>query len=290
MSFTLESSDLLVQIAPKGAELTSITSKSDNTQYLWQADPGVWGRHAPILFPIVGRLKDNQYFYEDKAYSLNQHGFARDQVFSLLQHTESTLWLEASATPDTLPQYPFYFNLRIGYTLEGSTIRVTYQVGNLGNKKMPFSIGAHPGFCCPLVPGDELTDYVVEFDQVETADTHLLDDKGLFDGRTRPCLQQSNRIPITPDLFNDDALVFHGLKSSTARLLSLKSGRYVEMSIEGYPYLGIWAQPGASYVCIEPWHGLADVSDASGDIFEKKGIRTLDPNRAFECSYTITCQ
>ena len=290
MPITLESSDLLVQIAPKGAELTSILSKSDDTQYLWQADPAVWGRHAPILFPVVGRLKENQYTYGGKTYSLNQHGFARDQEFEIRRQGEGSVWLDAHANPDTLPKYPFYYRLGIGYELTGSTIHVTYEVSNLGDKVMPFSIGAHPGFCCPLVPGDELTDYVVEFDQVETADTHLLDEKGLFDGRTRPCLQNSNRIPITPDLFNDDALVFHHLNSSTARLLSLKSGRYVEMSIEGYPYLGIWAQPGAPYVCIEPWHGLADLSDTSGDIFEKKGIRTVEPNKHFSCSYTITCQ
>ena len=290
MSIVLESSSLLVHIAPKGAELTSILGKADQTEYLWQADPAVWGRHAPILFPVVGRLKDNQYFYEGKAYPMNQHGFARDQVFSILQQNDTTVWLEASATPETLPIYPFYFNLRVGYHLEGSTLQVSYQVGNLANKVMPFSIGAHPGFSCPITPGEELTDYVVEFDQEETAATHLLDEKGLFDGRTRPCLEGSKRIPITKDLFNDDALVFHHLKSSTAKLLSTKSGRYVEMRMEGFPYLGIWAQPGAPYVCIEPWHGHADWADTSGDIFEKKGIRTLAPNRAFECSYTITCQ
>ena len=290
MSIVLESPSLLVRIAPKGAELTSILSKSDHTEYLWQADPEVWGRHAPILFPIVGRLKDNQYFYEGKAYPMNQHGFARDEIFEVIRQEDKSVWLETVASEETQSIYPFNFRLRVGYQVEGSVINVFYQVSNLGNKVMPFSIGAHPGFTCPLTAEEELTDYVVEFDQEENADTHLLDDKGLFDGRTRPCLEGSNRIPITKDLFNDDALVFHGLTSSTARLLSTKSGRYVEMSIKGYPYLGIWAQPGAPYVCIEPWHGLADLSDASGNIFEKKGIRTLGANKAFECSYTITCQ
>ncbi|MEM9721461.1 MAG: aldose 1-epimerase family protein [Bacteroidota bacterium] len=290
MQILLENESLLIQFSSKGAELTSIKSQIDGVEYLWKADPNIWGRHAPLLFPIVGRLKENQYQYKGDTYGMNQHGFVRDQDFQVIQQTPQSIWFELNANDFTLAQYPFHFRLRVGYELEEATLRVVYEVANLGNGLMPFSIGAHPGFSCPMVAGEVLEDYVIEFDQEEQADTHLLNDKGLFDGRTRPCLAGNRRIPITSTLFLDDALVFHHLNSSSAKLLSLRSGRYVEVSIKGFPFLGIWAKPGAPYVCIEPWHGLADLAETSGDIFEKKGIYTLNANRTFSCDYTISCR
>jgi len=289
MNITLENESLLVKVKGTGAELSSVKSKQDLTEYIWQADPQYWKRHAPVLFPIVGRLKNNQYYYKDKTYNLNQHGFARDLPFELISQSATTATLSLHANPHTRDKYPFEFRLIISYQLNQHRLQVSYQVENIDTKVLPFSIGAHPGFSCPISGQDRLEDYMIEFEQPEESDTHLLQD-GLFDYRTQPYLQQQQSFPITPHTFDHDALVFHDLKSRYVRLLSQQSGRYVQVSIERFPYLGIWAKPGAPFVCIEPWHGLADYVDSQGDLFAKKGMLTLSPGKHFNSSYEITFQ
>ncbi len=289
MNITLENESLLVKIKESGAELSSVKNKEDLTEYIWQADPEYWKRHAPVLFPIVGRLKDNQYTYEGKTYNLSQHGFARDLPFNMISQSTVTATLSLQANPQTRDQYPFEFRLTISYQLIQNHLQVSYQVENLDTKVMPFTIGAHPGFSCPIDPADKLEEHVIEFEQPEESHTHLLQD-GLFDYRTQPYLQDQQSFPITPHTFDHDALVFHDLKSKHVRLLSQQSGRYVQVSIEGFPYLGIWAKPGAPFICIEPWHGLADYVDSNGDLFAKKGMLTLSPGKYFNSSYQITFQ
>jgi len=287
MNITLENESLLVTINPTGAELSSVVNRSDQIEYMWQADPQVWKRHAPVLFPIVGRLKDNQYKLEGHTYQMNQHGFARDQAFNILSKSTQACTFELIANEDTKAIYPFEFTLQIGYELNENQLTVSYLVINNNTQEMPFSIGAHPGFRCPLVPGEQLTDYVVEFELPEQAETHLLK-AGLFDHSTRPVLNNEQQIAITPHTFDDDALVFHHLQSSFVSLKSIVSGRNVTVGIKGFPYLGIWAQPGAAFVCIEPWLGLADYVDSTGNLIEKKGIHILSPDESFGRAYNIT--
>lgn len=287
MQVRLDNATLSLVIETKGAELISAVRKSDQTEYMWQAFPEIWGRHAPILFPIVGRLKDNQYTYEGQTYQMGQHGFARDKEFDIVSQSEDTIVLRLSDDDQTRQMYPFSFALDISYHLAGEHVEITYLVHNPNDKALPFSIGAHPGFSCPLVPDEILEDYVIEFEKEETASIHLLDN-GLFSGAEEPYLNNSRHIPVTKNVFDRDALVFHELKSSYVRLLSQKSDRYVEISLSGFPYLGLWAKPGAPYVCLEPWQGLADYTDASGELTEKAGIHLLRSGQTYSIQYSIT--
>ncbi|MEO1448958.1 MAG: aldose 1-epimerase family protein [Bacteroidota bacterium] len=286
MTQTLQNDLLQIHVKPKGAELAHVIDQQDQTEYMWEGDPSVWGRHAPVLFPIVGRLKDNQYMVGTESYRLTQHGFARDRTFTRIEQTESQLRFRLTNDPETEALYPFSFELEIGYHLDGRALTVSYAVRNSGEATLPFSLGAHPGFKCPLLPDESLTDYEVVFAQPETLARHLLEG-GLYNRETESVLVNQDRIGITPTLFDQDALVFHQPKSEWVALRSRKSGRGVELSLEGWPYLGIWAKPGAPFVCLEPWQGVADYTDASGHLSEKLGMMFLAPGATHTAAYTL---
>lgn len=256
-------------------------------EFIWQADPQVWPRHAPVLFPIVGKLQDNSYSYQGQTYQLPQHGFARDEVFELVEEEANRLTFELRDSPATRRAYPFAFRLRISYELEGNTVTVRYGVRNPGDEELLFSIGGHPGFNCPLLPGELFTDYFLEFEQPETLERFLVED-GLLTGETEKVMENKRVLPLRDDLFAKDALV---LKSFASGRLTLKSNRHphqVEVSYEGFPYLGIWSKPvGASFLCIEPWYGIASTIGSSTDLTQKEGIIGLPPGEEFSCSYTI---
>ncbi len=277
---------LTVSIAERGAELSSVIRKSDQTQYMWQADPAYWKRHAPVLFPIVGRLKDNQYTYHEKVYQMSQHGLARDLPFEVISHTTDRLSFRLQEQELTREKYPFAFTFDMHYVLDGNALEVIYEVHNPNEDILPFSIGAHPAFSCPIVPEESLTDYEVRFEQAETADRQLLNE-GLFDGRTAPFLTNSDRFDITEHVFDEDALVFLELTSSYVELRSKVSDRRVRVTLDDWPYLGVWAKPGAPFVCLEPWQGLADQTSASGDLTEKAGMILLLPGQTHRCSYEV---
>jgi galactose mutarotase-like enzyme len=174
----------------------------------------------------------------------------------------------------------------VSYGLIKNKLICEYKVTNFGTENMPFSIGAHPGFNCPIVPGEKLEDYKLIFDQKENLPRLLLEN-GLFTGETEPFLQNENELTLHSDLFNKDAIVIENFKSKSLSLVSQKSNHSLKVTIEGFPYLGIWAKPGAKFVCIEPWFGLADSTSSTGDIENKKGIILLEPKKEFSCSFSM---
>ncbi|MEM9984079.1 MAG: aldose 1-epimerase family protein [Bacteroidota bacterium] len=283
----LSNSHLFLAVHLKGAELASVIRQSDQTEYLWQADPTYWGRHAPVLFPIVGRLKDDTYHAQGKSFSMKQHGLARNQMFVLSDSGDHHLQFTLESNKDTMAQYPYPFKLHITYTLRGNEVEVAYRVENLGMEPMPFSIGAHPAFNCPLTPGESFTDYYLQFEQQENCPRHLLKD-GLYTGETEPLLADQDVIPLTEELFAKDALVLHQPESRWVALKAKQSERAVRISLTGFPYLGLWTKPGAPFVCLEPWQGLADYENHNGDIKEKAGIIILMPGQTHRASYTMT--
>lgn len=286
---TLQNDSLKLVVNLRGAELASVRDRQDDTEYIWQADPSFWGRHAPVLFPIVGRLKDDHFQHQGQAYHLTQHGFARDLPFAPQTAPEGSLKYRLLATPETRQRYPFDFQLDIIYTLEGRDLTVAYEVSNLGAEPIPFSIGAHPAFRCPLVAGESFEDYDFVLAQAETVDRHLLAG-GLYTGEVERVLHQSELLPLHPALFQRDALVFHDLTSQWVALRSRKSGREVRMYIEGFPYFGLWTKPDAPFICLEPWQGLADYRDASGHLSDKVGIILLMPGQTHQASYRVSFQ
>ena len=289
MIHTLRNAEFEVKVKAKGAEVCSFRRLSDNTEYIWQGDASIWPRHAPVLFPIVGRLPEHKYLLNGKSYHLPQHGFARDMIFSPVKTDDDTLSLELHWSDITLPHYPFHFRLLISYALDGNTLQADYKVMNLDDQEMPFSIGAHPGFNCPLNPEKSYEDYYLEFDEEQTLDRHLLHE-GLLTGQTETVLQEGKKLKLSRHLFQNDALVLKENKIQKATLKSDADSRQVEMEFHGFPYLGIWTPPkaDANLICIEPWHGVASPSGELSEISEKEGIIKLPGKQKFECSYRIS--
>lgn len=275
-----------VLISSSGAEMHSVFSKKLNKELLWQADAAVWARHAPVLFPIVGKLKNDKYFFEEKEFSLSQHGFARDMEFELISNSQQAIVFELKANDNTLQKFPFYFSLQIEYKLESEKLLCNYKVKNTGASAMYFSIGAHPGFMCPLYENEKLSDYTIVFEKEETAQRCLLD-TGLFNGTQENVIENKTHIHLSQSLFEKDAIV---LKQLNSQALQLHSEKYtLNFFWNNMPYFGIWTKKeNPTFICLEPWAGIADTVSASGNIKEKEGIITLSPKSVYECGFGIS--
>jgi galactose mutarotase-like enzyme len=284
----LENKYIIVKAKQAGAELTSLYMKEEATEYLWQADPTHWGRHAPILFPIVGRLNDNTCYVDSNAYHMTQHGFARDMNFDIWKQEKDSISFILHSNEETKQKYPYDFALVVSYTLQEKSVIVTYEVQNKQDGRMHFSIGAHPAFNVPLVDGETFEDYVLTFPQEEKMDTYLLH-SGQLSLEKQTLMDAAKTIPLTRELFDIDTIILENMKNNEITLYSTKSKKYVRMQFAGFPYLGIWTQAGnAPFLCIEPWFGISDVVGKPRELQEKKGIEILAANETFSCTYTIT--
>ncbi|WP_181304480.1 aldose 1-epimerase family protein [Rufibacter sp. XAAS-G3-1] len=286
----LENEYVRVGVKSTGAELCSFLKKEGNREYIWQADGTFWNRHAPVLFPIVGRLPQDQYLHQGQTYSLPQHGFARDKEFALVEEQENRLVFELKATEETKKNYPFDFALRLVYTLRGQTLEVTWQVQHLGEGEMLFSIGAHPAFNVPMLPGGAFEDYYLEFSQPETLSRYLLEDgTGLQNGQTEPVLDNMAILPLRYEHYEKDAIVFKSFRSDRVTLKSDQHPHFVQVQFANFPYLGIWTKRvGAPFLCIEPWYGVAGSAGEPIELRDKEGMQSLGPGETFEAAYSIT--
>ncbi|MGL5676400.1 MAG: aldose 1-epimerase family protein [Cellulosilyticaceae bacterium] len=285
MNYTLQNNLLTATIKSSGAELCSLKDHT-GTEHIWTADSRYWGRHTPVLFPLVGKVLDNTYTHNGKDYSVGQHGFARDLDFEVTYQTPTAITFALTANDHTLTMYPFLFELRITYTLEGHTLAITYDVHNADKETIGFKIGAHPGFMCPVYDNETMEDYYFQFPEEETATSLALVDPGYF--KTETSTWTGTTLPISPELFKDDALVFTNLKSSSIALRSKKRTSYLEVGFEGFPFLGLWSPHTPSpFVCIEPWFGHADYVDESREWMTKKDLVMLEPAKTFSCTHTM---
>ena len=286
--FTLESDTLRVQIISRGAELQSVFHKDQQREYLWQGDPAFWAKRSPVLFPIVGTLKNNQFTYREQVYTLNRHGFARDLDFTVAEQSTGKIVFALTDSDSTRASFPFSFRFEVEYVLSGKTLAVTYRVVNTSlHDTCWFSVGAHPAFNVPLTQDTEYGDYYLEFEKPETAGRWLIVDGGLLARETEPLLDNERRLRLSRELFARDAVVLKGLKSESVRLGTDKSNLGFEFTYTGFPFMGIWAAPGADFVCIEPWCGIADSIDSSGKIEEKEGIEQLPAGGRFNRTWSI---
>lgn len=284
---TIQNNHLIITAKEAGAELTSIQKKSTKKEYLWQANPKYWGRHAPVLFPIVGRLKEDTYYIGKKRYTMKQHGLARNLNFRLVNNDGYSLEYELRSDKQTLKQYPFPFKLLIQYTLKEKDLIVFYRITNPANNPMYFSIGGHPAFNCPLHKGEKRSDYQLVFEKKEKVATQRLTN-GNRNGINVPILKNEKTLPITDTLFDEDALIFDTLKSSKVHLQKGVK-KILSFDFKGFPYLGIWSKNQASpFVCIEPWYGIADTTTHNQQLKEKEGIIELGGKKNFDCYYSIT--
>lgn len=284
---TIGNDILQARIHPKGAELQSLYHKAYELEYMWSGDAAWWGKYSPILFPIVGQLVNDTYTWQGKDYRLPRHGFARDMVFDLASATASEVVFRLVANETTRAVYPFDFALSVTYTVHENRIRVAYQVDNTAGTELLYSIGAHPAFAVPLVPGTSYSDYFIRFEQPETAPRWLIRD-GLID-QPEDLLQATQELPLTHDLFYRDALVFKQLRSHHITLGSNRTPHGLTMNIRDFPYLGIWAAKNAPFVCLEPWQGIADAVTHNGMLEAKEGMIHLDPQQSKTLGWELNC-
>lgn len=286
--YSIKNQYLEVSVQKTGIELCSIKSVASGKEYMWDANPEVWGSYAPVLFPIIGSLKDNGYTYKGKEYSLPKHGMIRhNENVELIESTSDSLTFKLKYNEDTMKMYPFQFEFITKYILKGNRLVVAHEVINHGNDELLFSLGGHPGFKCPINKDEVYEDYYLEFEQIEHAPTWVLHNDGLQSDETRPVFKNSNVIPLHANIFDDDALIFKNLKSSVVCLKSKKSDQVLKFDYTGFPYLGIWAKPNADFVCIEPWMGVTDKWNTDRKLENKEGIKTLGGNSSFKASYSI---
>tara|TARA_R100000935_G_scaffold49582_1_gene74947 strand:+ start:558 stop:1445 length:888 start_codon:yes stop_codon:yes gene_type:complete len=284
----IENDYLSVGIKSVGAELCSIENNLNGKEYIWQGDPTFWGSHAPILFPIIGALKNNTYFFEGKEYHLPKHGFFRNNENVILKRVEKEqLIFSLKYSENSLKYYPFKFELEVSFLLTRKSLEIKHQVFNLDEKPMYFSIGGHPAFNVPLFLGESYEDYYLEFDQNMDLTTAVLSNDGLISKNSVAILNNENKINLRKDLFNNDALIFQDITSKKISLNSKHNGRILRLSYSDFNNLGLWAKPNAPYVCIEPWLGIADLEDTNQELKNKKGINKLMPSQSFSAGYSI---
>ncbi len=280
MITTITNSVLTAQINHSGAEVCSLKDNSTK-EYIWEGNPVYWGKHSPILFPIVGTLKDNFYLYDGKEYQLPRHGFARDMDFNLIEKKESSATFSLKSNAETMKKYPFDFDLQVIYTLENKSLIIEYKVINNDSVKMPFSIGAHPAFALP----GNFENYSLEFEDDKPLHYFLLND-GLISNTTAQLPLDKKQLHLNYKLFENDALVFKTIPSNSITILE-NSVPILKVNYKGFPNLGIWTPQNAPFICIEPWFGYSDTEKNFGNLFEKEGIQILEPNCNFHSEFSI---
>lgn len=288
MTIEIESNELRVQIESLGAELKSIRRKDEpSTEYLWQGSKESWSGRAPLLFPIVGSLPDDTYTHEGRTYRMSSHGFARRSEFDLALHAGNFALFTLASSDETRAQYPFDFTLMISYRLDGKDLIVSYTVENSSEVPMLFSIGAHPGFCCPLEEGLEFEDYSLRYERSENSTRRMKE--SLLTGKREPLFHNQKTLSLSHELFSRGALIFDDLKSKEVSLESEKGKRRVSMTFEGFPYFGIWSYPHSPqpFVCLEPWYGIDSTEGDSGELAQKEGMLSLESEQQFKATYTI---
>ena len=285
----LENEKLIAEISPHGAELTRLYSKETQREALWNADAKFWARHAPVLFPNVGKFYKAGFNHKGNFYPEGQHGFARDCDFVCTAQENDRASFVLKANDETLKRYPFPFSLEIAYTLLGEKLTVTWKVENCGDEAMYFTIGGHPAFNVPAIPGTKFTDYSLYFEGKESLIYKLLDlSSGCIIAESGETLALDNgSYSLRENMFDNDALVFDDYQIDKVSILYPDGKPYFTMECEGFPNFGIWSKPGAPFVCLEPWQGRADNVNFDGEISAKPGITALQPGEIFEKSHSI---
>ena len=285
----LTGNEIEIIVEDKGAELISLKCTSTGKEYMWNADPQYWGKTSPILFPFVGGLRNNQYRYKGRTYTMSKHGFAREMEFKMISQTDSQLWFELVSDEETLEKYPFSFRLRQGYKIEGRTVKVCWQVYNDSRETMYFSLGGHPAFFCPPDSISKQTDCYLTFDtqQDEIISTQITPE-GLAGPVKTTFPLVDGKLQFSEHLFDDDALVIEGNQAKGVDLADKNGESYLRVKFDA-PLFGIWspAKIQAPFVCIEPWYGRCDAQEFNGSVEDREWGNHLEPDEVFEAGYEV---
>lgn len=280
-TITIKNDQITAQFKTLGAELFSLRD-INNKEFIWEGNPNFWGKHSPILFPIVGALKNNTFEYNGTAYTLPRHGFAREMIFEVIDKKEDSVTFSLQSNEETLQKYPFSFELQLSYTLIDTTLQLGYKVLNMSETILPFSIGGHPAFAMPKA----FDSYQLQFDGLESLTINLLEDDMISD-TTKTIEIPNQKLNLEYQLFENDALVFKKIPSKLVTILE-ENQPILKVDYTDFPDLGVWTLVNAPFICIEPWFGYSDTPNNSGKILEKEGILLVEPNSFFQTNYTIT--
>jgi galactose mutarotase-like enzyme len=282
----LDNGILSVAINPLGAELSSVRHRHGG-EILWQGGDA-WGRRAPILFPIVGRMPADELVHDGVAYPIGQHGFARDLVFDATQADAGSAEFTLADSEETRRHFPFAFRLTVRFSLEGETLSIRHTVANPGSEPFSASLGGHPGFAWPLAPGLAREDHTLEFPQDEPAPIRRIADGLLLaDGIDTPA--RGALLPLDDSLFVDDAIIFDELRSRSVRY-SASGAPSITVRFDDFPLLGVWSKAPGDFLCIEPWFGMTAPRGFAGEYTGKPGQFTLHPAESREFTYSVTVQ
>jgi len=289
MKYIIKNKQIQIEVSSFGAELQSLKTLENDAEYLWQGNPKYWNRTSPVLFPIVGKLLDDEYLYKNESYSMSQHGFARDKKFKIIEQNDNFLKFMQNSDVETLKIYPFEYNLYISYEIKETQVKISYEVVNKSEDKMFFSIGAHPAFNWPI-GNEKKEDYYFEFTSLfedENLKVFPLLENGISNKKIDIKLDQ-NKLDISTDTFKNDALILKNENINSVKLKNYKNDKFIQVDFDNFTYLGLWSKPnGAPFVCIEPWYGIADFVNHNKNIEEKEGINVLNSKEVFHSSYVI---
>lgn len=287
--YTISNGRLTARISSLGAELRSLKDE-EGLEYIWQRNPEFWGRSAPFLFPIVGSLKDGRTVIRGKTYEMKQHGVLRDQEFELLNLATDEAAFVVTYDEETLSRYPFKYKVIIAYAFRGESLGVTISVVNESDEIIPFNLGAHPAFNCPLRPGEAFTDYVVRFEHHETFNSPAVAPGGLLDfAKTAYAGTWLRSLPLSRALFAIDTVTLPRPRSRYAQLVNARTGKGVEIDFPLFTSFAIWSPypKEAPFVCLEPWIGYADKTTTDGQFIHKDFIVLLGSLEQRDYEYTI---
>ena len=282
----LSSGGLSAEINPIGAQLSTLRDPAGR-DLLWDGDPAIWNGRAPLLFPIVGALAGGTYRLGSKSYPLPRHGFARGKRFDVVESSPAAAMLRLKADQDSFKVYPFHFELEIRFALDGPTLSVTTWIFNADDADMPASFGYHPAFRWPLPFGQARESHFVEFAGEEPDPMRRLNADGLLTPVRHPTPIAHRRLALEDALFQDDVMIFDEVRSRLV-IYGAETGPRIQVSFTDSPYLGIWTKPRANFICIEPWHGIADPVGFDGDFTQKPGVFTLPARAAVAIRMLIT--
>ena len=272
----------------KGAELQRLKNLQHDIDYLWNGNPAFWAKHSPVLFPIVGGLKDDTYYFAGKEYHLSRHGFARDREFSYEQVSDTEISFTLTHDEETLRNYPFEFILNLRYHISGSILTCTCSVINPSSQSILFSYGTHPAFATPNTNGLKYEDYYLEFNK-DTQITYHKISHDLISDETVTKELPNNLLSLRHELFYEDALVFKTLHSNCVSLRNCKNSHGIHYHFNDFPYFGIWAAKDADFVCLEAWCGIADGVAHDQQLIRKEGINTLEAGNKWQLSWAVEC-
>jgi galactose mutarotase-like enzyme len=282
MMIKIENKHFSAAIRLNGAELASLVDKANGCELIWQADPEIWGSSAPILFPIIGKLKNGKTTIDGKDYEIPKHGILRHREATVVEQSDDSARLRFESDFQTLETYPFEFVFDVTFRLTDAGLSVNYEVVNSGDRDMLFAIGSHPAFALDSVAGSS-----IEFSKPETLDLYGLSKKGFLFKRVGRWFKREQLIQLSERTFKDDALIFKNIQSRSIRLKTAGDRPDLEIDLRNHPHLGIWSKPGAPFVCIEPWFSFDDAADSDGIFANKPGVRALPAGNTFETGYSI---